>query len=80
MVDEFYLEDEAEHLQEHFAVIYTPKRQRTRFPVNCVQVVDSEQNAIKTAADKNHFYPAKVVGPSRSSEGFRLYYLLRWLD
>ena len=24
--------------------------------------------------------PAVVFGPSRSSEGFRLFYLVRWLD
>jgi hypothetical protein len=27
-----------------------------------------------------HLYPARVLGPSRSSEGFRLYYLVCWLE
>ncbi len=80
MVDELYVDSETEHLQEHFAIIYTPKRQRVRFPENCVQLVDSEREAIAAATVEKNLYPAKVVGPSRSSEGLRLYYLLHWLD
>ena len=63
-----------------FAVIYTPSRRRKRFPENCVTPVDSADAAIQQARDRKDSHPAKVMGPSRSSEGFRLYYLLQWLD
>ncbi len=63
---------------ERVALIYTPRRQRKRFPENCVELVDSESQAVARAGNGHH--PAIVVGPFRSSEGFRLYYLVRWLD
>ena len=63
-----------------FATIYTPSRRRKRFPENCVKVVDSADAAIKAAAKEKDTHPAQVMGPSRSSEGFRLYYLIEWLD
>ncbi|MCU7916577.1 MAG: hypothetical protein KZQ65_11990 [Candidatus Thiodiazotropha sp. (ex Gloverina cf. vestifex)] len=63
-----------------YAVIYTPSRRRKRFPENCVTQVESAELAIAQAAEKNDSHPARVMGPSRSSEGFRLYYLLEWLD
>lgn len=67
-------------VKECFAVVYTPKRQRTRFPENCVRVFSSLHEAIEKSDPDKHYYPAKVIGPSRSSEGFRLYYLIHWLD
>lgn len=63
-----------------FATIYTPSRRRKRFPENCVSVVASAAEAISQASAAKNTYPAKVMGPSRSSEGFRLYYLIEWLD
>lgn len=62
-------------------VIYSPSgRQRKRFPENCVTVYPDEA-AARTAARPDAGYHAAVAsGPSRSSEGFHLYYLLRWLD
>ncbi|MCU7877171.1 MAG: hypothetical protein KZQ84_10275 [Candidatus Thiodiazotropha sp. (ex Lucinoma borealis)] len=62
-----------------FAVIYTPSRRRKRFPENCVTVVASEEEAVADALQKQDCYAAQVMGPSRSSEGFRLYYLINWL-
>ncbi|MBI3546858.1 MAG: hypothetical protein HY081_09770 [Gammaproteobacteria bacterium] len=67
-------------VNECFAVIYAPRRMRDRFPENCVTVVDSEATALQDADPKKNLYPARVIGPSRSSEGFRLYYLISWLD
>ncbi len=67
-------------VSECFAVIYAPRRMRDRFPENCVTVVDSEATALEGADPKKNLYPARVIGPSRSSEGFRLYYLISWLD
>lgn len=63
-----------------YAVIYTPSRRRKRFPENCVTPVGSAEEAITQAAGEPDRHPARVMGPSRSSEGFRLYYLLDWLD
>ena len=75
-----YLEQETGIVEEHFALIYAPKRGRKRFPENCVDVMDSEQAALDGASPEASRHPAVVIGPSRSSEGFRLYYLVRWLD
>jgi hypothetical protein len=67
-------------VQTCFAVIYTPSRRRKRFPENCVTPVANAEEAIAQAAGRDDSHPARVMGPSRSSEGFRLYYLLDWLD
>jgi hypothetical protein len=53
---------------------------RNRFPENSVQVCSSEEEARQTADPANKRFAARVVGPSRSSEGLRIYYLSRWLD
>jgi len=45
-----------------------------------VQVVDSEQAAREGSDPARHLFPARVIGPARSSEGMRLYYIVRWLD
>ncbi len=66
-------------VQEHYAVIYTPRRSRNRFPENCVEVKESAEEAATSSDPDNGLHPAKVLGPSRSSEGFRLYYLVHWL-
>ena len=71
---------DSEIVKTCFAVIYTPSRRRKRFPENCVTPADSAEAAIKQAAAAENSHPARVMGPSRSSEGFRLYYLLEWLD
>jgi hypothetical protein len=67
-------------IQTCYAVIYTPSRRRKRFPENCVTPVESSEDAIQQASGTKDRHPARVMGPSRSSEGFRLYYLLEWLD
>lgn len=62
-------------------IIYSPGgRNRKRFPENCVTPKASEEEARASASPDNGYYAAVASGPSRSSEGFRLYYLLRWLD
>lgn len=64
-----------------WAVVYAPNgRGRKRFPENCVTVVADEAAARAQADVVKSYHPAVVSGPSRSSEGFRLYYLIRWLD
>ncbi len=74
------LDPEGKVVSEVFALIYAPGRTRDRFPENCVTVVDSEAAALSGADPEKKLYPARVIGPSRSSEGFRLYYLVCWLD
>lgn len=62
-------------------VIFTPGgRNRKRFPGNCVTTYPSEEAAQAAARPEEGFFAAIASGPSRSSEGFQLYYLLRWLD
>ena len=74
------IDPDSDVVDEHFAIIYAPRRARDRFPENCVDIVESEQHAREAANPDKKRYAAKVVGPSRSSEGFRLYYLEQWLD
>jgi hypothetical protein len=61
-------------------VIYAPKRGRRRFPEGCVREYASESEARAASCPEAGYYAAVASGPSRSSEGFRLYYLIRWLD
>ena len=72
-------DNEANIVNEHYAVIYTPRKARSRFPENCVTIYEDELEAIDAADEEKGLHAAKVVGPSRSSEGFRLYYLAHWL-
>ncbi len=66
--------------QEHYAVVYVPRRSRNRFPQGCVQLVESHEAALAAADESEKKYPAKVLGPSKSSEGQYIFYLVEWLD
>lgn len=66
-------------VKEHYAVIYSPRKHRNRFPENCVTLHDSAEAAIDAADEEKGLYAARVIGPSRSSEGSMLYYLVHWL-
>lgn len=62
-------------------VIYAPGgRSRKRFPDNCVTRYPDEASARAAARPDEGYHAAVASGPSRSSEGYHLYYLLRWLD
>jgi len=74
------IDPDSDVVEEHFAVVYAPRRHRDRFPENCVEIVASEQEARDKASLGDKLYAAKVVGPSRSSEGLRLFYLEQWFD
>lgn len=90
----YYIDKASNVVGESAAVIYTPKRttiltktskrkckrQNDRYPENCVTVKSSVAEALDDADTDNHMYAAMVLGPARSSEGVRLYYLVRWLD
>ncbi|MEW7980990.1 MAG: hypothetical protein G8D28_06290 [gamma proteobacterium symbiont of Phacoides pectinatus] len=73
------IDTETNLVEREFAVVYAPRRQRDRFPENCVEVHASREAAHTAADPKQKRYPALVYGPCRSSEGFRLFYLLEWL-
>ena len=73
-------EENARVIDEHYALVYAPRRSRDRFAENTVQIVESEAEARQGARPDKKIYAAKVVGPSRSSEGLRLYYLSCWLE
>ena len=66
--------------QLNYAVVYIPKKSRNRFAANCVEIVDSETSAQQLADPMNKRYAAKVLGPSKSSEGQLIYYLVEWLS
>lgn len=70
---------ETEVSAERYAVVYVPKKSRKRFPSGCVTVVESAEEAIQQSDEANKQYPAKVLGPSKSSEGQYIYYLVEWL-
>lgn len=80
MVQGYRLDPDAKVADEHYAVVYAPKRARDRVPEGSVKLVDSEAAARAGADPARKLYPARVVGPARSSEGLRLYYIVRWLD
>ncbi len=65
--------------QQRYAVVYVPRRSRNRFPAGSVEVFDDEATAIAEADPDNKRFAAVVHGPSKSSEGQLLYYLLDWL-
>ena len=73
------LDSDGEVVEEHFAVVFAPRRQRDRFAEQCVETVATEELARQHADPASKRYAAKVIGPSRSSEGLRLYYLVEWL-
>jgi len=72
-------DDQSDLVQEHFAVIYAPGKSRDRFPENCVLIHESAESALQAADAEKNLFAARVVGPSRSSEGLMLFYLERWL-
>lgn len=62
-------------------VIYSPSgKKRSRYPEGVVELYGSEDEARAHADPDKHRHAALASGPSRSSEGFKLFYLVRWLD
>lgn len=64
---------------ERYAVVYVPKKNRNRFPSGCVTIVETAEQAMEQGDENKKQYPAKVIGPSKSSEGQYIYYLVEWL-
>lgn len=63
-----------------YAVVHVPGRNRSRFSAAVVKVVADKQAALADANPDKKQYAALVHGPSKSSEGQLLYYLLDWLE
>jgi hypothetical protein len=74
------VDPESKSLQERFALIKTRRKNRSRYPEACVAPVAGEQEARDGAQPERNLHPALVYGPSKSSEGQRVYYLMRWLE
>ncbi len=64
----------------HYAVVYVPRRSRNRFAANCVEIKDSPEQAVADADPAGKRFAARVMGPSKSSEGQYIYYLAEWLE
>lgn len=65
--------------EQRYAVVYVPRRSRNRFSASCVEVCESREAALERAQPEKSRYAASVIGPSKSSEGQFLYYLVDWL-
>jgi len=73
------LDPQSKVSQEQFAVVYVPRRSRRRFPKGCVDVKSTKDEAVEHSDPDNMRYAAKVIGPSKSSEGQYIYYLVEWI-
>jgi len=73
------LDPESNVSQEYYAVIYSNRPSRKRFPAGCVEIMDSAEQAIENAETQDKRHAARVIGPSKSSEGQYIYYLVEWL-
>ena len=63
-----------------YAVVHSVRRGRKRVPAGCVEIVaDAAAARARSGAGRGH-RAARLLGPSRSSEGQHIYYLLEWLD
>ena len=63
-----------------YAVVYVPKRSRNRFAASCVEVKSCAADALDAADPDSKHFAARVSGPSKSSEGQFIYYLVEWLE
>lgn len=63
-----------------YAVVYVPRRSRNRFAASCVDIKSCAADALDDADPENKRYAARVSGPSKSSEGQFIYYLVEWLE
>jgi hypothetical protein len=75
----YHVDPDTDLVERQFAVVYAPRRQRDRFPENVVTLKATREEALADADPDRKRYGALVYGPCRSSEGFRLYYLVEWL-
>ncbi len=74
------VDSDSKVVEVRFAIVYAPRRSRGRFAENCVTIVETELDALEQANPAKKMFAAKVIGPSKSSEGQRIYYLDDWLE
>jgi hypothetical protein len=74
------IDPDSHALGESYALVKSRRRDRPRFPSGCVIPVADAASAQAGADPGRHIHPALVYGPSRSSEGQQVWYLVRWLD
>ncbi|MGV6858623.1 MAG: hypothetical protein ACWA5X_06565 [bacterium] len=65
--------------EEQYAVVSVPRRSRNRFAASCVDIKATPEEAIMAADPEKKLFPARVLGPSKSSEGVIVFYLVDWL-
>ncbi len=73
------VDPESKSLAERFALVKAANRRPGRIPEGCVTLVESEAAARAGRDEARKLHPALVYGPSSSSEGQKLYYLVQWL-
>ena len=66
--------------QQRYGVVYVPRRSRNRFSAGAVEVYEDELQARKMSDPASRRFAAILHGPSKSSEGQLLYYLVKWLE
>ncbi len=49
-------------------------------PQSCVEIKQDKQEAIEQSNPQAKRYAAQVLGPSKSSEGQYIYYVMEWLE
>ncbi len=68
------------------AVVFAPerhsksRRKNKRFSANCVVLKNSVEDAFADAKPHEFYFAAKVLGPSKSTEGHFIYYLDKWIE
>ena len=65
--------------QVRYAVIFTPRQDRKRYPAGCVEIFESEEASHLILSRPHALAKSGVRAPSKSSEGQFIYYLLDWL-
>jgi hypothetical protein len=73
------VDPESISLQNHFALVHTPRKGRKRYAESCVRVVADASAARKKSDPDKNLHAAIVYGPSVSSESQRIFYLVKWL-
>ncbi len=66
----------------HYAIVYAPRRKanRHRIPQSCVEIKNNKEQAMEQSSPASNRYAAQVLGPSKSSEGQYIFYVMEWLE
>ena len=71
--------DESDARTPRYALVYAPKQKRARVPEHCVTLLADAAAALAGVDEQRGVFAALVTGPSRSSEGLRVFYVTQWL-